>query len=345
MMGKHSSDLQRKVVISAGELPITAPERLTAINKLVNGVLPVDVEVDDASKLEGRWQSSQSSQCLLTRTRVGGNTGSRARRTSAHLRRERELYYTAVWVRAGAVEIEQHGESLRLTKNQFALLSSEHPYDLIRPPGWIVADTVRVPEWMLSARLSRPERFTHQRYEMGEGMELIAMRFVNVLMHQMHKVPAAMLTPLTMQLVDMLALSFAAKGQGVITTESSVRHALSERIRGFIDKRIFNPDLTPAMIASSNGISERYLYKIFQDAGDSVGDYIRERRLVALRRALEDPLQLQRSVAELGDAHGFRNASQLARTYRLRFGESPRESRRRVLAAMESLPAKSRRRT
>jgi AraC-like DNA-binding protein len=336
-LGTYSGEGQRKVVISARELPVTAGERLTTINAMVNGVLPVDVEIDDASQLRGRWHASLSAQCLLTRTRVGGNTTSRARRTSAHLKRDAELYYTAVWVRAGAVEVQQCGDSLELTKNQFALLSSQHPYDLIRRPGWVVADTVSVPGWMLSGRLSRPERFTQQRYEMGDGMELITMRFLNILMHEMHRVPAAMVTPLTLQLVDMLALSFASQGRGLISSESSVRHALTERIRRFIDARIFDPDLSPATIAGSNGISERYLYKIFQDLGERVSDYIRQRRLAAFRRALEDPLQVQRSVAEIGYAHGFRSASQLAKAYRRRYGESPRESRQRVLARMGAL--------
>src|SRR6202012_6113689 len=68
--------------------------------------------------------------------------------------------------------------------------------------------------------------------------------------------------------------SSAAEAIGVGT-----QAALLQRIYDSIERKLGDPDITPARIAQMEGISERYLQKLFETTGDNFTHYLRERRL------------------------------------------------------------------
>jgi AraC-like DNA-binding protein len=112
--------------------------------------------------------------------------------------------------------------------------------------------------------------------------------------------------------------------------ESAVRSAALDKLKLFIDERHFEFDLTPGVIAAANGLSRRYVHRLFQESGQSVGEFIRSRRLMAARRTLENPLHLETPIADIGHSHGFRSAAHFSSAYCGEFGETPRATRARL---------------
>lgn len=108
-----------------------------------------------------------------------------------------------------------------------------------------------------------------------------------------------------------------ADAQGVATA------ALLHRVTQTIERRLSDPDLTAAPVAEMEGISERYLQKLFERTGDNFSLYLRERRLQCARAALTNPAEARAPVSEIAYECGFSDAANFNRLFRQRFGLSP----------------------
>lgn len=94
-----------------------------------------------------------------------------------------------------------------------------------------------------------------------------------------------------------------------------------------VDRSLTDPCLTPAWVAAQLGVSLRQLHRAFEGSGDTLAARIRDRRLEGCARALVDPANASRSVAEVAWIHGFSSASQLSVWFRRRYGTTPGEWR------------------
>jgi AraC-like DNA-binding protein len=95
------------------------------------------------------------------------------------------------------------------------------------------------------------------------------------------------------------------------------------QIQAFIEQRLGQVDLSPAVIAGAHHISLRHLYRLFQQEGHTVGGWIRQRRLERCRRALEDPRLDGIPINAIAARWGFPNDSHFNRTFRRAFGVTP----------------------
>jgi acetamidase/formamidase/AraC-like DNA-binding protein len=108
---------------------------------------------------------------------------------------------------------------------------------------------------------------------------------------------------------------------------SATQAAILHRICQIIERKLDDAELTPARVAHSEGISERYLQKLFGAVGDNFSHYIRERRLQRAWADLSNPLEAHRSISEIAYRYGFADSAHFSRSFRQRFGTSPREFR------------------
>lgn len=122
-------------------------------------------------------------------------------------------------------------------------------------------------------------------------------------------------------------LELVAAGVGAQTRATSEGGTeLFERVRSYILKRLDDPQLAPPGIAEANGISLRYLHKLFSSRGLSVSRWILKQRLERCRRTLE--LEgATRSITDVALGWGFNDLSHFSRSYRAEFGSSPRSTR------------------
>ena len=114
---------------------------------------------------------------------------------------------------------------------------------------------------------------------------------------------------------------------GCTATQAAILHRLCQTI----ERKLDDPDLTPARVAESEGISERYLQKIFEGSGSSFTHYLRERRLQRTSAELSNPAEAHHSISEIAYRNGFNDSAHFSRTFRHRFGLSPREFRQQEL--------------
>ncbi|MEU5580641.1 AraC family transcriptional regulator [Streptomyces huasconensis] len=122
------------------------------------------------------------------------------------------------------------------------------------------------------------------------------------------------------ELVDLLAVEEADPGpQG--------RDVLVRRLRAYVDAHLWDRNLTPAAVAEAQHISIRYLHKLFEGHGSTVGRWIQHRRLEEARRELARPGREDLTVSAVARRWGFASATHFSRSFRAAYGMSPSDWR------------------
>jgi acetamidase/formamidase/AraC-like DNA-binding protein len=114
---------------------------------------------------------------------------------------------------------------------------------------------------------------------------------------------------------------------GGTATQAATLHRLCQTI----ERKLDDPDLTPARVAEAEGISERYLQKLFEGSGSSFTHYLRERRLQRTSAELSNPAEAHHSISEIAYRNGFSDSAHFSRAFRHRFGLSPRGFRQQEI--------------
>jgi acetamidase/formamidase/AraC-like DNA-binding protein len=127
-------------------------------------------------------------------------------------------------------------------------------------------------------------------------------------------------------LADLLPTFMRQLGVPATSAGTATQGAILHRICQTIERRLGDPDLAPARVAQAEGISERYLQKLFEGTGGFT-HYLRERRLQRTWADLSNPAEAHHSISAIAYRSGFNDSAHFSRTFRHRFGLSPREFR------------------
>ncbi|MFJ9559331.1 helix-turn-helix domain-containing protein [Streptomyces fuscichromogenes] len=103
---------------------------------------------------------------------------------------------------------------------------------------------------------------------------------------------------------------------------------LWERITASVRARLGEPGLAPRDIADQHAISLRYLHRLFQLQGTTMGGWVRARRLEAAHEELARPGAAHRPIAAVAARWGFTSPSHFSRAFRDAYGMSPAQWRR-----------------
>ncbi len=119
--------------------------------------------------------------------------------------------------------------------------------------------------------------------------------------------------------------------------EQAPRPAMRLRaIMAEIEARLDQHSLSAQEVASQHGVSTRYLQKLFEAEGGTFSEYVLRRRLERALLLLQSSEAQTRPISSIAFDVGFDDLSYFNRTFRRRFGSSPREIRARHRANLEA---------
>ncbi|MGH1505405.1 MAG: helix-turn-helix domain-containing protein [Acidimicrobiales bacterium] len=129
------------------------------------------------------------------------------------------------------------------------------------------------------------------------------------------------------KMVELLALAIAGHTQGAVGAGPTRRQLYLQALE-VVHTRLRDPELSPTTLAEAVNVSRRSLYKLFEENGQTVNDYIIHRRLEQARNELADPRNVDRTVTEIAMDLGFQSASHFSRRFAQAFQLAPSETRR-----------------
>ena len=125
----------------------------------------------------------------------------------------------------------------------------------------------------------------------------------------------------------MLCLALSTHDQDRPGLLSSAHLAHRQRALRLIDASLGNAALSPAYVARTLKLSERYLQKIFAERGSTLTDFIRARRIAEARRLLDQNAGRRLSISSVAYAVGFRDPSYFSRVFLAETGLTPSDFR------------------
>lgn len=219
--------------------------------------------------------------------------------------------------------VRQHGREAILKPGSFAMYDSAEPYSLSFPDQFHQF-VIQMPRDVLARHLIEPEKYTAISLNATNGLGLVLKDFIFSLAGELSSSGVKPSEVLSENLVSLIALSFSSTiAQSSLTESECVKDALVRRIKQFIDGNLFDPALSNSKVAESQGISVRYLHKLFRDQDESIHEMILNKRLAAAHDLLCTSLDSRLTIESIAYHVGFSSSSHFSRAFKARYGVSP----------------------
>jgi AraC-like DNA-binding protein len=126
-------------------------------------------------------------------------------------------------------------------------------------------------------------------------------------------------------LVDLVALAMDPSEKiHEITGPQSMREARLATIKADVLANLSEPRISARTIAERHGVSDRYIHLLFEETGQTFGQFVLEHRLKHAIALLTDPKYASMRISEVAFCVGFVEHSTFNRAFRRRFGDTPR---------------------
>ena len=189
---------------------------------------------------------------------------------------------------------------------------------------------VKVQRLILNPRVFAPLSLKLGHLPARSGINHVFSGMLQSLAEVIEDIPPEQLRPVETALTEFLITGLGEeKSVFSLGGVSGARAYHLQRICQRIETLLCEPDLTIGMVAQAEGVSTRYLQRLFTEAGNSFIHYLRTRRLERCRADLASTLHDDLSISEICFRWGFNGSAHFSRVFRKEYGMSPREYRRR----------------
>ncbi|WP_280275297.1 helix-turn-helix domain-containing protein [Nocardia wallacei] len=252
-------------------------------------------------------------------------------RTRSHIRRaSAEGFYWVVIPQRGAFAASDEDEDRCITPGQAVVLALDRECKLNIPGS--VAYGFQIPRSEFDHRSPVPGT---QRPVLGldSGLGRIAMGMINNLHSERSGLAGRDFNMVCDRITELLCLISA----GDSSPQRAHLSEIAETVRRYVRRNIGTTDLRLPAVAQALGWSPRQLRVALHEAGTTYRDVRRDEALRAARSILEDPCQTM-TIGEIAERSGL-TCTWLATAFKARYGESPREFRKRRLTEQSGRPS------
>ena len=251
----------------------------------------------------------------------------RVMRSRPQIARSNDEFWFLILQISGRSRLQQKASEAVLMPGDMAIIDSGFPSVFIYD-GPFRQCSLHLPRKTFDAKLGSRRAPYAERICGTHGMGALTGQFLRSLYADAKDLTHQQSGTVQQALLDMILTTIAPDDQAPAALGMPpARLAQLSHLQRFIEARLTDPDLTPSSVAMAYGISTRHLHRVFEAAGESVGDWMRRRRL---ERAKHDLLSAQyqgHSVIEIAFNWGFNDASHFSRSFKAAYGKSPRQYR------------------
>lgn len=250
----------------------------------------------------------------------------RAGRTSRHIAHGAEGYVALGVQTAGRATLLQDGRRADVGPGGLMVYDTTRPYSLDHPEPFTTR-VVLLPRRAVGVPEENLREVTGTAITGSEGPGALLLSFLTALTASVPACAPAVAARLATSVVDLFATLVDERTGQAGQPAADPREHLVQRVREHIDHHLREPALSPHTVAAAHHISVRYLHRLFEGEGITVGRLIQRRRLEECARELGRGGPSAPTVSAVAHRWGFANAAHFSRAFRTVYGVSPREWR------------------
>lgn len=251
-------------------------------------------------------------------------------RGQSHIARNSPRLFNFLLQAEGASTFYHCGKEANLVAGDFVLCDTGLPHYFLTHDHSVTV-MLRVPGEILRTYLPTPEQFCGEQLGQATGLVGVIAAMVRELsVGAGTGIEPAYEDRVARYLLEMMSMSYTS-GRGTSDEPSAIAWQRRKDVIQHIEDNLRDPDLSPASISAGLRVSPRYLRCVFAQGGEKMGAYILRRRLEECARQMANPAWNAHTLTEVAFSWGFNSASHFTRTFHEKFGEAPREYRRRCL--------------
>ncbi|WP_327371146.1 helix-turn-helix domain-containing protein [Streptomyces sp. NBC_01217] len=302
--------------------PLSPSERADCWHEAVsNTFIPLGVKLLEHEPSAGTISSERFGSLQMAVVRAGPQV---VTRTPRLISRDGEEWITVALQHSGSAVLEQDGRQVLLRPGDFAMSDSGRPFRKALPEEFgftafhLPRKDLRVPEQDLRALTSTvfPSN--------GSSSGLVA-TYLTRLARGMGTFDVSVRRRLGTIATDLLALLVQERSGKLNPQVPDSANAVLALIKEYIVRNLYDPRLSPEVVAAAHHVSVRCLHKLFEHEETTVSRWIRQQRLERCRRDLSQAAGMTSTVAAVALRWGFVSPSHFSRVFRAAYGVSPRE--------------------
>jgi AraC-like DNA-binding protein len=218
-------------------------------------------------------------------------------------------------------------EELKLDKGDACLVDCRKTGAFLRPTAGRLL-CVRLPRSTIAEYAPKLETAVGRKLAPGDPLRLLT-SYVGVLNQR----PGLWLPPeasysVVRHVCDLAALCIGAGRDGAHLAETrGLAAARLQAAKAHVNANIGPFPLSIETVADDQGVTARYVRKLFEAEGLSFTSYVTERRLARAHALLTDPMRAPPPISAIAYDVGFGDLSYFNRAFRRRYGATPSEIR------------------
>lgn len=249
------------------------------------------------------------------------HTAHRAHRTSWHLADGNDDLILTINT-AGRAEVWQNDRNITMSPGEGVLLSSAAAGGIYYPKN-AKSIVVGVPLKDIAAIVKDPELLVARTLKPSGSIRLLtaylsaADGLAPAEMQELRKTFA-------IHVQDLIALSLGPTRDGAdMARRRGVRAARLQSAKTFVRRHFHRHDLSAAAVATSLGVTPRYIHMLFEAEAESFSEFILGQRLAHAHAMLHDPAHRTSLITTIAFSSGFGDLSHFNRAFRRRYGDTP----------------------
>lgn len=227
---------------------------------------------------------------------------------------------------SGAARVLDAEQPVRLGSGDIMLLDPTQPWRLEMQSDFR-AVLIRLESANFLLRLVRIGRQQANRISTQQGVGALCISMLQTLSEQLQHLQSNELPALEATLAELLLACLSHKQPNADDAATDVQLAHLRRVCRSIDAQLDDPELHIEQVGQQEGLSARYVQKLFKSSGTTFGEYLKSRRVQHCCIDLANPALSQFSIAQLCYRWGFNDAANFSRTFSQHLGMSPKAYR------------------
>ena len=265
---------------------------------------------------------------------LGALTLARINTTGAVVSRKHEEFvdpafkrYSLVYAVEGELMISHHLGTSALKSGEFTLMDNSQSRKML-VKNQVSLFVVSIPQQVLKRYFPIPDVFLGMTMQAAFSSASGGEQAFAPLLAMWEKLKCGSLREFAPSLSENFLKLVAGIYISQFPTHSSTAIRRIAEVKQAIEAQLCNPELSVEVIASSMGVTSRYLRGLFHGS-EKISHHILRRRLEECASQLHNPMCRHNPISSIAHQFGFTSAAHFSRAFRKQFGYSPRNFRKK----------------